>query len=59
MDLLYPFFLAVVGFAIGFVGGMVGLVLGVVRFPVILNAETSISMTAFTMFFQVFELELI
>ena len=33
---------------IGFVGGMVGLVLGVVRFPVVMSIETSISITAGT-----------
>jgi uncharacterized membrane protein YfcA len=33
---------------IGFVGGMVGLVLGVVRFPVIMSVETSVSITAGT-----------
>jgi hypothetical protein len=40
--------LTIIGFAIGFVGGMVGLVLGVVRFPVILNIETSVSITSGT-----------
>lgn len=39
---------AVLGGAIGFVGGMVGLVLGVIRFPFILEAETSASITAGT-----------
>jgi uncharacterized protein len=48
MDLLYSFVLAVSGFAIGFVGGMVGLVLGVVRFPVVMNVEPSLSITAGT-----------
>jgi uncharacterized membrane protein YfcA len=48
MDLLYSFVLAVCGFAIGFVGGMVGLVLGVVRFPVVMNVEPSLSITAGT-----------
>jgi uncharacterized membrane protein YfcA len=33
---------------IGFVGGMVGLVLGVVRFPVVMSVETSVSITAGT-----------
>lgn len=33
---------------IGFVGGMVGLVLGVVRFPIILDVETTASVTAGT-----------
>lgn len=46
MDLLYSFVLAVSGFVIGFVGGMVGLVLGVVRFPVIMNVEPSLGITA-------------
>ena len=32
---------AVLGGVIGFIGGMVGLVLGVIRFPFILEAETS------------------
>jgi uncharacterized membrane protein len=40
---VYSLTLAVSGFAIGFVGGMGGLVLGVVRFPVIMNIETSVS----------------
>lgn len=48
MDLLYSCVLAVSGFAIGFVGGMVGLVLGVVRFPVVMNVEPSLSITAGT-----------
>jgi len=48
VELLGPFILAISGFAIGFVGGMVGLVLGVVRFPVVLNIETSASVTAGT-----------
>jgi uncharacterized membrane protein YfcA len=39
---------AISGFGIGFVGGMVGLVLGVIRFPFILEAETSASITAGT-----------
>lgn len=39
---------AVLGGVIGFIGGMVGLVLGVVRFPFILEAETSASITAGT-----------
>ncbi|MFY9868315.1 MAG: sulfite exporter TauE/SafE family protein [Candidatus Nitrosopolaris sp.] len=33
---------------IGLVGGMVGLVLGVVRFPVVMSVETSVSITAGT-----------
>jgi uncharacterized protein len=48
MDLLNSFVLAVSGFAIGFVGGMIGLVLGVVRFPVVMNVEPSLSITAGT-----------
>jgi uncharacterized membrane protein YfcA len=47
MDILY-FLLALSGFAIGFVGGMVGLVLGVVRFPLVMNIESSIGVTAGT-----------
>lgn len=39
---------AVLGGVIGFIGGMVGLVLGVVRYPFILEAETSASITAGT-----------
>lgn len=39
---------AAVGGVIGFIGGMVGLVLGVIRFPFILEAETSASITAGT-----------
>ncbi|MGC1134417.1 MAG: sulfite exporter TauE/SafE family protein [Nitrososphaeraceae archaeon] len=48
VDLFNSLILAVSGFAIGFVGGMVGLVLGVVRFPVVMNIETSASITAGT-----------
>jgi uncharacterized membrane protein YfcA len=48
VDLISPVILAIAGFAIGLVGGMVGLVLGVVRFPVVLSAETSASITAGT-----------
>ena len=47
MDILY-ILLALSGFAIGFVGGMVGLVLGVVRFPLVMNVESSIGVTAGT-----------
>lgn len=47
MDILY-ILLALSGFAIGFVGGMVGLVLGVVRFPLVMNIESSIGVTAGT-----------
>ncbi len=39
---------SVLGGVIGFIGGMVGLVLGVIRFPIILEAETSASITAGT-----------
>jgi uncharacterized protein len=39
---------SVLGWVIGFIGGMVGLVLGVIRFPFILEAETSASITAGT-----------
>ena len=39
---------SVLGGIIGFIGGMVGLVLGVIRFPFILEAETSVSITAGT-----------
>lgn len=39
---------SVLGGVIGFIGGMVGLVLGVIRFPFILEAETSGSITAGT-----------
>ena len=39
---------AVLGGAIGFIGGLVGLVLGVIRFPLILEAEPSASITAGT-----------
>lgn len=48
VDLVYSLLLALSGLVIGFVGGMVGLVLGVVRFPVIMNLETSVSITAGT-----------
>jgi uncharacterized protein len=48
VDLLYSLILALSGFSIGFIGGMVGLVLGAVRFPVVMNVETSISITAGT-----------
>ena len=40
--------LALTGLFIGFVGGMVGLVLGVIRYPIILDIETSVSVTAGT-----------
>lgn len=48
MDAITIILYVVVGGVIGFVGGMVGLVLGVVRFPFILEAETSASITAGT-----------
>jgi uncharacterized protein len=48
VDILYVIVLAVSGFVIGFVGGMVGLVLGVVRYPIVLNVEPSLSLTAGT-----------
>lgn len=48
MDLVYSLLLALSGLVIGFVGGMVGLVLGVVRFPLIMNLETSVTITAGT-----------
>jgi len=39
---------AISGLLIGFVGGMVGLVLGVVRFPIVVAAETTTSIVAGT-----------
>ena len=39
---------AISGLLIGFVGGMVGLVLGVVRFPIVVAAETTASIVAGT-----------
>jgi uncharacterized membrane protein YfcA len=48
MDLGFSVVLLISGFAIGFVGGMVGLVLGVVRYPVVMNVEPSLSLTAGT-----------
>ena len=48
MNTIYLLALAMTGLAIGFVGGMVGLVLGVVRFPVVMSIETSVSITAGT-----------
>ncbi|MFZ0326828.1 MAG: sulfite exporter TauE/SafE family protein [Nitrososphaeraceae archaeon] len=45
---MYFLVLALSGLAIGFVGGMVGLVLGVVRFPLVMSVETSVSITAGT-----------
>ena len=40
-EITYLFAYAISGLLIGFVGGMVGLVLGVVRFPIVLGAETT------------------
>jgi uncharacterized membrane protein YfcA len=48
MDVLVIILYSVLGGVIGFIGGMVGLVLGVIRFPFILEAETSASITAGT-----------
>jgi uncharacterized membrane protein YfcA len=48
IEIIYFLVLALSGLAIGSVGGMVGLVLGVVRFPVVMSVETSISITAGT-----------
>jgi uncharacterized protein len=48
MEVFVMILYAVLGGAIGFIGGMVGLVLGVVRFPFILEAEISASVTAGT-----------
>jgi uncharacterized protein len=48
MDVLTMILYSVLGGVIGFIGGMVGLVLGVIRFPFILEAETSASITAGT-----------
>jgi uncharacterized protein len=48
LEFIYLVFLSLSGFAIGFAGGMIGLVLGVVRFPVILGAETSVTITTGT-----------
>ncbi len=47
-EITYLFAYATAGLLIGFVGGMVGLVLGVVRFPLVLGAETSASIAAGT-----------
>jgi uncharacterized membrane protein YfcA len=44
----YLFAYAIAGLLIGFVGGMVGLVLGVVRYPLVLGAETTASIAAGT-----------
>jgi uncharacterized membrane protein YfcA len=48
MDVITMILYSVLGGVIGFIGGMVGLVLGVIRFPFILEAETSASITAGT-----------
>lgn len=48
MDLLNSIILASSGFTVGFVGGTSGLVLGVVRFPTVMNIETSVSTVAGT-----------
>jgi uncharacterized membrane protein YfcA len=48
MEIIYFLVLALPGLVIGFVGGMVGLVLGVVRFPLVMSIETSVSITAGT-----------
>lgn len=48
VDLVNSIILASSGFTVGFVGGMVGLVLGVVRFPSVMNIETSLSTAAGT-----------
>jgi uncharacterized membrane protein YfcA len=48
MDVVTMIFYSVLGGVIGFIGGMVGLVLGVIRFPFILEVETSASITAGT-----------
>ncbi len=47
-EITYIFAYAISGLLIGFVGGMVGLVLGVVRFPIVLGAETTASVAAGT-----------
>jgi len=47
-EITYLFAYAISGLLIGFVGGMVGLVLGVVRFPIVLGAETTASVAAGT-----------
>src|SRR5919112_6669018 len=47
-DFFYLVFYAISGLLIGFVGGMVGLVLGVVRFPIVVSAETTASIVAGT-----------
>ena len=46
--IVYLVFYAISGLLIGLVGGMVGLVLGVVRFPIVVTAETSASIVAGT-----------
>jgi uncharacterized membrane protein YfcA len=48
MDIGFSLALLILGFIIGFVGGMVGLVLGVVRYPIVMNTEPSLGLTAGT-----------
>jgi uncharacterized membrane protein YfcA len=48
MELVYSIVLIISGFAIGLVGGLVGLVLGVVRYPIIMIVEPTVSITAGT-----------
>jgi uncharacterized membrane protein YfcA len=47
-NIAYLVFYAISGLFIGFVGGMVGLVLGVVRFPLVVSAESTASIVAGT-----------
>jgi uncharacterized protein len=48
MELVYSIVLIISGFAIGLVGGLGGLVLGVVRYPIVMNVEPTVSITAGT-----------
>ena len=48
IEIIYFLVLALSDLVIGFVGGMVGLVLGVIRFPLVMRVETSVSITAGT-----------
>jgi uncharacterized membrane protein YfcA len=48
MEVIVMILYSILGVVIGFIGGMVGLVLGVIRFPFIIEAETSASITAGT-----------
>jgi len=48
MEMLIMILYAGLGGVIGFIGGLIGLVLGVIRFPFILEAETSASIAAGT-----------